>query len=46
MSRRRRVPPGGASPRRISRVSILAAWGVMRCTLVSPRAQTPFISSP
>ncbi|MCI53450.1 hypothetical protein A2U01_0074697, partial [Trifolium medium] len=46
VSRRWRVHPRGASPQRVSCASIFATWGVSRRTLVSPRARTPFISSP
>ncbi|MCI83793.1 hypothetical protein A2U01_0105069, partial [Trifolium medium] len=31
-----RTPPWGTSPRRVSRMSFLATWGVSRHTLVSP----------
>ncbi|MCI43350.1 hypothetical protein A2U01_0064587, partial [Trifolium medium] len=46
VSRRWRVPPRGASPRRVSCAPILAMWGVSRCTLVSPRALMPLVPSP
>ncbi|MCI69105.1 hypothetical protein A2U01_0090366, partial [Trifolium medium] len=46
VSRRWRVSHRGASPRRISCPSILATWGVLRCTLISPPALMPLVPSP